>query len=120
MLSYMKTQITQINELSGKIKNDFGVPVFCVGDFNTKNEGEGVDPIYDAPEIYQSLCETLKDTRLIATEKQSGKACEPDAATWNHIFLNGKANVSRYAIVSPEALSEMSDHYPIFADVDVG
>ena len=42
-----------------------------------------------------------------------------DEPTWDHIFLDGEAQINRYAIVSPEALSTMSDHYPIFADVSI-
>ena len=119
MLSYMKTQVKQINEISDNIKGEYGVPVFCIGDFNTMNPGEGVDPVMDAPEIYAELCKTLTDTRLVALEKESGDALEADAPTWDHIFLNGEARINRYAIVSPQALSEMSDHYPIFTDVTV-
>lgn len=117
MLSYMKTQTKQINEISDSIKEEYGVPVFCVGDFNTKNSGEGVDPVMDAPEIYEELCKTLTDTRLIAEENASGDALGADDPTWDHIFLNGEAKINRYAIVSPETLSGMSDHYPIFADI---
>lgn len=117
MLSYMKTQIKQINEISDSIKEEYGVPVFCIGDFNTMNPGEGVDPIMDAPEIYEELCQTLTDTRSVAQEKANGDALDADAPTWDHIFLNGEAQINRYAIVSPQVLSDMSDHYPIFADV---
>lgn len=117
MLSYMKTQIKQINEISESIKEKYGVPVFCIGDFNAMNQGEGVDPVMDAPEIYDELCKTLTDTRLVAQEKANGDALDADAPTWDHIFLNGEAQINRYAIVSPQVLSEMSDHYPIFADV---
>lgn len=119
MLSYMKTQTRQINEISDSIKEKYGVPVFCVGDFNTKNSGEGVDIVMDAPEIYEKLCKTLTDTRLIAEEKASGDALGADDPTWDHIFLNGEAKIDRYAIVSPESLSGMSDHYPIFVDVTI-
>lgn len=117
MLSYMKTQIKQINEISDSIKEEYGVPVFCIGDFNTMNPGEGVDPIMDAPEIYEELCQTLTDTRSVAQEKANGDALDADAPTWDHIFLNGEAQIDRYAIVSPQVLSDMSDHYPVFADV---
>lgn len=117
MLSYMETQTRQIYEISESIKAEYGVPVFCVGDFNAMNSGEGVNPIMDAPEVYEALCKTLTDTRLVAQEKANGDALEADAPTLDHIFLNGEAQINRYAIVSPQVLSEMSDHYPIFADV---
>lgn len=119
MLSYMRTQVKQINEISDSIKEEYGMPVFCIGDFNTMNSGEGVDPVMDAPEIYEELCKTLTDTRLVALEKENGDAHDVDAPTWDHIFLKGEARINRYAIVSPQALSEMSDHYPIFADVKI-
>ena len=119
MLSYMETQTRQINEISNSIKEEYGVPVFCIGDFNTMNPGEGVDPIMDAPEIYEELCKTLTDTRLVAQEKANGDALEAGAPTWDHIFLNGEAQINRYAVVSPQVLSEMSDHYPIFVDVSI-
>lgn len=119
MLSYMETQTRQIYEISESIKAEYGVPVFCVGDFNTMNDGEGVDPVMDAPEIYEALCKTLTDTRLVADEKASGDALGADAPTWDHIFLNGEAKINRYAVVSPQVLSEMSDHYPIFVDVSI-
>lgn len=117
MLSYMKTQTKQINEISNNIKEQYGIPVFCVGDLNSKEPGDGVDPIYDAPEIYKSLCQTLTDTKLVAKEKASSSELSADAPTWDHIFLNGKAEINRYAILSTPALTDMSDHYPIFADV---
>lgn len=83
------------------------------------NDGEGVDPVMDAPEIYEALCKTLTDTRLVAQEKANGDALKADAPTWDHIFLNGEAKINRYAVVSPQVLSEMSDHYPIFVDVSI-
>lgn len=70
MLSYMKTQVKQINEISDSIKEEYGVPVFCIGDFNTMNPGEGVYSVMDASEIYADLCQTLTDTRLVAPEKR--------------------------------------------------
>lgn len=119
MLSYMKTQTKQIEEISDNIKTEYNVPVFCIGDFNTMNPGEGVDPIMDAPEVYEELCKNLTDTRLIAQERVSGDALDADAPTWDHVFLNGEAQINRYAVLSPQILSEMSDHYPVFVDVSM-
>lgn len=120
MHSYMDYQTKKIAEISAELKEKYNVPVFSIGDFNTKNQGEGVDPIMDAPEIYDELCKEFTDTRLVSKEKVSGNALDSaDEPTWDHIFLDGEAQIDRYAIVSPEALSTMSDHYPIFADVSI-
>lgn len=67
----------------------------------------------DAPEIYEGLCKNLTE------ETVSGEMCIPNEPTYDHIFLNGEAQLLRYCILSPEALSEMSDHYPIFVDTDI-
>lgn len=120
MHSYMEYQTKKIAEISAELKEKYNVPVFSIGDFNTKNQGEGVDPIMDAPEIYDNLCKEFTDTRLVSKEKVSGNALDSaDTPTWDHIFLDGEAQINRYAIVSPEALSTMSDHYPIFADISI-
>lgn len=120
MHSYMEYQTKKIAEISAELKDEYNVTVFSIGDFNTKNQGKGVDPIMDAPEIYDNLCKEFTDTRLVSKEKVSGNALDSaDEPTWDHIFLDGEAEINRYVIVSPEALSTMSDHYPIFADVSI-
>lgn len=116
MHSYMDYQTEKIIEISNNLKEEYNVSVFSIGDFNSMNQGEGVDPIMDAPEIYEELYKSLTDTRLIAKEKESGDALDADAPTWDHIFIEGEVQIDRYAIVSPEILSQMSDHYPIFVD----
>lgn len=73
----------------------------------------------DAPEIYEGLCKDLTDAKDITEETVSGEMCRLNEPTYDHIFLNGEAQVRRYCILSPEALSEMSDHYPIFVDTDI-
>ncbi|MGN0570552.1 MAG: endonuclease/exonuclease/phosphatase family protein [Candidatus Fimenecus sp.] len=119
MREIMQSEAAEIIALSENLKATYSVPVFCVGDFNTMNPGEGVDPVMDAPEIYETLCKSLTDTKDIAAESVSGNGCTPDAPTYDHIFLNGSATVRRYAIISPDVLSQMSDHYPIFVDTDI-
>lgn len=119
MHSYMEYQAEKIVEISNNLKEEYGVPVFSIGDFNTMNQGEGVDPIMDAPEIYEELCKSLTDTRLVANEKASGDALDAYAPIWDHIFLDGEVQIDRYAIISPEILSQMSDHYPVFIDATI-
>lgn len=118
MRNIMQSEAAEIVALSEELKATYGVPVFCVGDFNAMNAGN-LDPTMDAPEIYEGLCEYLTDTKDIAEETISGEMCTSNEPTYNHIFLNGEAQMRRYCILSPEALSEMSDHYPIFVDADI-
>ena len=44
MHSYMEYQTKKIAEISAELKEEYNVPVFSIGDFNTKNQGKGVDP----------------------------------------------------------------------------
>lgn len=118
MLSYMKTQIDEIEAKSTELKTQYKVPVFSIGDFNSKPNGDGVDEIMDVPEIYYELCEKLTDTKNIAIKTQSGKVCSVNTPTWDHIFIDGEANINQYVLLSSDALSNMSDHYPVFVDVN--
>ena len=91
MHSYMEYQTKKIAEISTELKEKYNVPVFSIGDFNTKNQGEGVDPIMDAPEIYDELCKEVTDTRLVSKEKVNGNALDSaDSPTWDHILLTEK------------------------------
>lgn len=114
MLAFMQSQAKQITELSDKLKEEYGVPVFCIGDFNSMNDSTD---IMSAPSIYNDLADKLTDAKDIAPQKLSGDALGADEPTWDHIFMNGDAEISRFAVLSPAEFEKMSDHFPIFADV---
>ena len=116
MFSFMESQKEELIALSAQLKEMYNVPVFSIGDFNSCNAG-GNDPVMDAPEIYEALSKELTDVKDVAEEKLNGDALGVDEPTWDHIFLDGEADVQRYAILSHENFKSMSDHFPIFADV---
>lgn len=40
-----------------------------------------------------------------------------DYPSYDHIFIKGGARADTFALLSYDCLAEMSDHYPIFADI---
>lgn len=115
-LNVMNIQAEEQLTLTEELYNRFDCPVFSCGDFNAMDNG-GYDNEYFAPSVYNTLSDTLTDTKYIAQLKTYGDERDADAPTFDHIFLNGDANVKRYGILSDTVMQQMSDHYPIFADI---
>lgn len=115
-LSVMNTQAQEQIELTKNLQEQFNCPVFSAGDFNAMDDG-GYDNEYFAPGVYNTIAEALTDTKYIAKAKTEGDNRPVDKPTFDHIFLKGKATVERYSILSDSVMSEMSDHYLIFADI---
>lgn len=115
-LRVMNTQAQEQLTLIEELQNRFDCPVFSCGDFNAMDNG-GYNNEYFAPSVYNTLADTLTDTKYVAQLKTHGDERDTDAPTFDHIFLNGNATINRYAILSDTVMQQMSDHYPIFADV---
>ncbi len=115
-LRIMNTQANEQIELAAELGKRFGCAVYCAGDFNSMDNG-GYENEYFAPSIYNKITDTLTDTKYIAECKTQGNARKVDKPTFDHIFLKGEATVCRYSILSDEIMSQMSDHFIIFADV---
>ncbi len=115
-LSVMNTQASEQLDIALELEKRFDCPVISAGDFNAMDDG-GYDNQYFAPTVYNTIAETLTDTKYIAETKTDGDARDVDKPTFDHIFLKGDATVNRYSIISDSVMSQMSDHYPIFADI---
>lgn len=115
-LNIMNTQAQEQLALIEELQNRFDCPIFSCGDFNAMDNG-GYDNQYFAPTVYNTLADNLTDTKYIAQLKTHGDERDTDAPTFDHIFLNGDATINRYTILSDTIMQQMSDHYPIFADV---
>lgn len=115
-LRVMNTQASEQLNIDKELEKRFDCPVISAGDFNAMDDG-GYDNEYFAPTVYNTIAETLTDTKYIAQTKTGGDARDVDKPTFDHIFLKGDATVNRYSIISDNVMSQMSDHYPIFADI---
>lgn len=112
----MKTQANENIDFVKALQNQYNCPVFSCGDFNAMDAG-GYNNKYLAPEIYNIIAEAMNDAKYAAKIKTSGNEKSADKPTVEHIFFSGNANVNRYSILSDEVMQQMSDHYPIFADI---
>ena len=137
-LNVMETQMNELLALSKELKDKYNVPIFHVGDFNSLNNVENWREEYynlseeelekinedeikldAAPSIYLDLAEKLNDTKLSAKKFNAVSPTTINSPTYDHIFLDGEATVNNYTIISDTKMRQMSDHYSIFADVEL-
>ena len=111
----MKSQTDELLKCVDEIAEKYDCPVFSVGDFNTMEDTEYTKPI-DIPEIYNSLADRLCDTKFSSENQICGTEQVWNYPSYDHIFLKGNAKVSSFCLMSYDYLTDMSDHYPVFAD----
>lgn len=116
LTAVMKSQTEELLKCVDNIFNEYNCPVFSVGDFNTMEDTEYTKPI-DIPEIYNTLADTLIDTKFSSESQLFGTEQNWEYPSYDHIFLKGDAEIKTFCLMSYECLKDMSDHYPIFADV---
>jgi endonuclease/exonuclease/phosphatase family metal-dependent hydrolase len=96
------------------------LPFIMTGDYNTR----------ESSEMYQTLMNTLgvKDAKYEAdvmvrdqgTYFEWGTEPAPQADDCiDHIFVNGKTDVKLYNVVIDHDVQNTSDHFPIYADIDL-
>lgn len=114
-----KVMESQVNELSKCVEGlaeKYNCPVFSVGDFNTMEDTVDTKPI-DIPAIYNSLSDKYTDTKFVAVNKLCGDAQSWEYPSYDHIFMSGSAETEAFCLMSYDCFTDMSDHYPIFADI---
>lgn len=115
LTAVMESQRNETIRFSNELKEKYSCAVFSTGDFNTMEDTEFTAPV-DIPAIYNSLAASLQDTKYAARIQVCGNAQDWDYPSYDHIFLNGKAKIEAFGVLSYDYLSDMSDHYPIIAD----
>ncbi len=112
----MHSQADELLSCVDNLSAEYGCPVFSVGDFNTMEDTAQTKPI-DIPAIYNKLSQKLTDTKFVCENKIYGSEQDWSYPSYDHIFLNGNADTKAFCIMSYDYLTDMSDHYPIFADL---
>lgn len=112
----MTQQVNELLEIANRIQTQYDCPVFCAGDYNAM-ENDSTKGIYAGSEIYTMLASKLTDAKFIADLKAAGSAESFDEPTWDHIFIKGEAQVCAFRVLSEPCLQDMSDHFPVFADI---
>lgn len=112
----MNSQASELLSCVDNLSDEYNCPVFSIGDFNTMEDTAQTRPI-DIPEIYNKLSQKLTDTKFVSENRIYGSEQNWDYPSYDHIFSNGNADVKAFCIMSYDYLTDMSDHYPIFADI---
>lgn len=116
--SIMQSEADKFIKLSNELREKYSVPVISTGDYNAMERTPETRPV-DAPEIYEYLADTFTDCKFAAENRKCGNAWALEQPVYDHIFLNGEAKVKNYELLSGDYLSTMSDHYPIYADIEL-
>lgn len=112
----MRSQCVELFSLAKTLEEENACPVIIAGDFNSKEE-RTTDSGVDAFEIYSVLKSVFQDAKLEAAESISGELKNASALSNDHIFLLGSAQANTFGIVSNEYTKEISDHFPVYADI---
>lgn len=114
----MKSQVSEISAFIDKLNKEYNCPVIAVGDYNTMENRPETKPS-DVPQIYESLCEEFNDAKYIAEKTVTGPEVDFDFPSYDHIFICGDVEVETFALLAYDYMTPASDHYPIFADINI-
>ncbi len=108
------TQALELITLCKELKNLFNCSVFPLGDFNaTKTTKKAQSPIYNI------LTTAFQNTKDIAKTLSNGENTNKNTSSVDHIFSFGDATVTHHATLSQSFSKELSDHFPIFCDINI-
>lgn len=111
-------QTEEFFALLSDLRVKYDCPAFCTGDYNSM-ENDREKGVYAAAGIYEILLNRFQDTKFLAHAQSAGVMEAWDEPSWDHIFMDGEAEILAFRVCSEPFLKDMSDHYPIFADVSL-
>lgn len=113
------TQTCQVNELYSTIQRlnlQYPYPIFIIGDFNTKRRVSYQKSVINSGS-YGILNSLYTDSEDIAKNKYYGENFNFTNTLNDHIFIKGDVTVKNLSLLSQDCFCELSDHYPLFADI---
>lgn len=117
-LPILQSQAEHLSAFTETLSKKYNCPVILTGDYNSMEDTLKTRDV-DAKEIYIYLSEKLTDVKKSALRAKSGNGWSLSEPVYDHIFLKGDCDVTLFRLLSDLSFSEMSDHYPIFADFDI-
>ena len=112
-------QSRQVNELYNATKelySDYPYPIIILGDFNAKKRDVYHNSVIRSGS-YGILNSVYTDAQDLAENKFFGENAYLGNSLNDHIFIKGELYVKNIALLSQNAFSELSDHYPLLADI---
>lgn len=107
------TQAQEIIAFCKKMKETYKCTLILTGDFNAKQStASSPSPVYDVIHSFFNDTKTLADKISHGENKQT-------TSSYDRIFISDNSAVKNYCIISQKELSALSDHYPVFADIEI-
>ncbi|MBQ7347158.1 MAG: endonuclease/exonuclease/phosphatase family protein [Clostridia bacterium] len=106
-------------EMVNSLRNTYGVPIFCTGDFNSKTDSAeynslvssaGVTELFKQAKAAGTLVNECGGCGTVGTVRTGGNYID-------HIFGTGAYSVQKYETVVGNRIQWLSDHAPHFADI---
>lgn len=116
MLPILRSEAEQLLSFIKEKEEEYHCPVIVTGDFSAM-ENTAYTKDSDASEIYELLASDLTDTKNDAAFAKSGLAQSLSEPSYDHIFFYGDGKITTFRLLSDLFMQEMSDHYPLYADI---
>ena len=113
------TQARKVNELytlTQTLDTQYNSPIFIIGDFNTKKRVNYQKSVVNSGS-YGILNSLYTDSEDIAKKHYFGENFNFDNTLIDHIFIKGDVTVKNLCLLSQDSFTNLSDHYPLFADI---
>lgn len=111
--SFQMSQALETTRFVKEVIDALKCPVFILGDFNVKQSTiEKVSPVY---EILDSV---FYNAKKFAQNVSVGNMPQSVTSKNDHVFYFGNVLIEKYCLLSNENYDSLSDHYPIFVDVE--
>ncbi len=112
--SLQMSQALETTRFVKEVIDTLKCPVFILGDFNVKQSTvEKISPVY---EILDSV---FYNAKKFAQSVSVGSSPQSVTSKNDHVFYFGNVSIERYCVLSNESYETLSDHYPIFVDVNL-
>ncbi len=111
--------VQEETELVNQLKAEHGVPIFCTGDFNSRQDSEDVLGFLADTGMEETMMQAAEAGTRVNYCGGCGNVGNPrDSETYiDHIFGYGEYDVLRYETILGNRIIWLSDHAPQFADI---
>jgi endonuclease/exonuclease/phosphatase family metal-dependent hydrolase len=113
------TQACQVNKLYSITKtlySQYSAPILVIGDFNTKRRVNYQKSVVTSGS-YGILNSLYTDAENVAKNKFFSENMSFNNTLNDHIFIYGDVNVTNLSLLSQDCFVNLSDHFPILADI---
>ena len=108
-------QATELINFTLELQEKYKCPIFLIGDFNTKED----DNLQSYSTTYEYITLFLNNSKNIALSKSYSNEKTISNSANDYIFATDNTVITNYTLLSQPILNILSDHYPVFADVNL-